>query len=132
MSREKSKGRCWVCVALLIGWCALIGACSGLLVLQARAQITPGANPGHIVSVWETIAQANTAQANIGAVQIQTLQTLVVAEHAQACLMASEQMSSFFVRKYRRGELAWKSLNCQAFFEATSDAHKRKAVEEAQ
>ena len=103
-----------------------------LLASTARAQINPTTPAERSLRALETTATAETAQANIQVAIMQTLQALVVANHAQACLMASEQMGSWYTRVYRRAEMAWKSLNCQAFFEATSEAQKQKAVEEAQ
>ena len=130
-------------VLSIVGAALVVAVVIGVLNASiAKAQITPGANPGHLVTVWETIAQAETAQASIAVGQVQATQMLVVAMHARACLEAHKQRYALNYWAWWSwlsggddgdvGETAWKSLNCSAFFKATSDAHRQKALEEAQ
>ena len=127
----------------LIGAALVTAVTLGVLSASvAKAQITPNANAGHITAVWETIAQANTAHANIALGQVQATQMLVVAMHARACLEAHKQRYALNYWAWWSwlsggddgdvGETAWQSLNCSAFFKASSDAHRQKALEDAQ
>ena len=135
----KYRIRTWLAAAAVVGGALLVLNAS--IAQGAREPGIPsqGGQSAHIVSVWETIAQAGVAQANLKQAEIQTLQTLVVAEHAQACLMANDQRHS--VRgfwgeaptpKAEAAEKAWVSLNCENFFEAAGSARVQQAIEEAQ
>ena len=83
-----------------------------------------------MLRAWQTMAASSTAQAQMMQLQIQATQANTVATHAQACLMASEQMRGSVEQavrsssSQRRGAHAWVSLNCEEFFNAASQQNE--------
>lgn len=130
----------WVIAVIIAAavWAFVIWALGYSLAGSAKAQINPESPAERMLRATETTAHANTGLTALTQIQVQTLQTLVVAEHAQACLMANDQRfktTGFWGEPSAKGlaaEMAWTSLNCQEFFEATSQARRDQAVKEAQ